>query len=56
MANSKVTKIESVKIKVYADNDVRLLRKIASKKLVKINREWKIIRQEPCRDLSHVRC
>ena len=46
MANSKVTKIESVKVKIYADSEVRLLRKIASKRLVKINREWKIIIQE----------
>ena len=43
MANSKVTKIESVKVKIYADSEVRLLRKIASKILVKIKREWKII-------------
>tara|TARA_R100000005_G_C4972905_1_gene185273 strand:- start:3 stop:374 length:372 start_codon:yes stop_codon:yes gene_type:complete len=50
MANSKATKIESVKVKVYADSEVRLLRKIASKRLVKINREWKMIRQESNRE------
>ena len=46
MANSKVTKIESVKVKIYADSEVRLLRKIASKRLVKLNREWKSLLKE----------
>ena len=46
MANSKATRISSISVKIHVGRDIKILRKIASKKLVKINREWKIIIQE----------
>ena len=46
MANSKATKISSVKVKIHVGRDIKILRKIASKRLVKLNREWKSLLKE----------
>ena len=46
MANSKATKISSVSVKIHVGRDIKILRKIASKRLVKLNREWKSLLKE----------
>ena len=46
MANSKATRISSVSVKIHVGRDIKILRKIASKRLVKLNREWKSLLKE----------